>query len=205
MVNTDATAEPELDVRGLAKPLKHPAIFSTYDALAPGESFVLVNDHDPRHLHEEFEVEHPGSHGWTYLHNQPRDWRIRITKLASTPLPRILCDATAVAEGPGDPAGAAWKLPVRERDLDANIVRIPPGSGIDAHHGPDLDVLLLVLHGSGRLHTELDTVELRAGALAWLPRRSRRAFTAGDQGLAYLTVHQRRQVLPLTIGSGPRP
>ena len=40
----------ELDVRPLPKPGKHPAIFQAYGALGVGESFILVNDHDPRHL-----------------------------------------------------------------------------------------------------------------------------------------------------------
>ena len=43
-------ATSELDVRSMRKPDKHPAIFQAFDALAVGESFVLVNNHDPRHL-----------------------------------------------------------------------------------------------------------------------------------------------------------
>src|SRR6516164_9280733 len=86
----------ELDVRPLRKPDKHPAIFQAYAAVAVGESLVLVNDHDPRHLHDEFEVEHPGGYVWEYLAKDPEAWRIQITKLASTPLPRILADTTGL-------------------------------------------------------------------------------------------------------------
>ncbi|WP_306316083.1 cupin domain-containing protein [Mycobacterium ostraviense] len=93
--------------------------------------------------------------------------------------------------------GAAWKLEVRERDLDSNIVALPPDGGIGMHTGPDLDVLIHVLSGSGRLSTEEGTINLHPGALLWLPRRSRRQFTAGPEGLRYLTVHQRRQALAL--------
>lgn len=87
--------EPIVDVRPLAKPDKHPTIFATYRELPVGGSLVLVNDHDPKHLRDEFEVDHPGSHRWEYLSEQPRDWRIRITKLTSTPLPRVLVDTGA--------------------------------------------------------------------------------------------------------------
>ena len=59
--------EPELDVRPLRKPDKHPTIFAAYGDLPAGGSFVLVNNHDPRHLHDEFESEHPGSFGWEYV------------------------------------------------------------------------------------------------------------------------------------------
>jgi uncharacterized protein (DUF2249 family)/quercetin dioxygenase-like cupin family protein len=199
---TQTTNDPgtqELDVRGMRKPDKHPTIFATYAALAVDDSFVLVNDHDPQHLHDEFEADHAGSYEWAYLNREPRDWRIRITKIASTPLPRVLVDTTALAADPtvADAPGAAWRLEAKERDLDSNLIVVPPNQVIDAHAGPDLDVLVHVLAGRGTLATELGTVELRPGQLLWLPRRSLRAFTAGPDGLRYLTVHQRRQSLVL--------
>jgi len=194
-------AEQELDVRPLRKPDKHPAIFQAYADLAVNSSFVLVNNHDPKHLHQEFDTDHPRSYGWMYVADGPDVWRIRITKLASTPLPRILCDTNAVAaDEESDATGAVWKLQMRQRDLDSNIVRLAADSCIETHTGPDLDVLLCVLEGSGRVATELDTFDLRPGALAWLPRRSRRQIIAGPTGLGYLTVHQRRQSLVLTPG-----
>lgn len=204
--------DQELDVRPLAKPAKHPEIFRAYDALGVGQSFVLVNDHDPRHLHDEFEVDHPGGYAWEYLARERGGYRIRITKLAATPLPRVLADAAALSDGPsgptgGDATGAIWKLQMRERDLDSNIIALQPGATIGAHAGPDVDVLVYVLAGSGQLGTELDghPVELRGGSLVWLPRRSLRQFTAGPEGLRYLTVHQRRQALTLTTAPAGRP
>lgn len=186
----------ELDVRGMRKPEKHPTIFAAYAALPVGGAFVLVNDHDPQHLHDEFEADHAGGYGWEYLNREMRDWRILITKLAGTPLPRVLVDTTAItADTTADVTGAVWKLQARERDLDANVIALPPGQEIDAHTGPDLDVLIHVLAGSGRLTTELGTIDLTPGALLWMPRRSRRRFTAGAEGLRYLTVHQRRKAL----------
>ena len=190
----------ELDVRQLRKPDKHPTIFSTYAALPVGGSFVLVNNHDPKHLRAEFDIDHPGSYQWDYLEKGPEAWRIRITKLTSTPLPRVLVnttDLTVEAAAEPDAAGAVWKLQARERDLDSNVIALPPEGRIDAHTGPDLDVLIHVLSGAGRLTTEQGTVELSPGALVWLPRRSRREFAAGPGGLRYLTVHQRRQALVL--------
>jgi uncharacterized protein (DUF2249 family)/quercetin dioxygenase-like cupin family protein len=190
-------ADNELDVRQLPKPDKHPTIFTTYAALAVGESFVLVNNHDPKHLRAEFDADHPASYGWEYLEKGPV-WRIRISKLTSTPLPRVLAntvDLTATS-GP-DATGAVWRLEARERDLDSNVIALPAGGRIDSHAGPDLDVLIHVLSGSGGLTTETGTVHLSPGALLWLPRRSKRQFTAGPDGLRYLTVHQRRQALVL--------
>jgi Uncharacterized conserved protein (DUF2249) len=53
-------ADNEHDVRRLRKPDKHPTIFAAYAALTVGESFVLVNNHDPEHLRAEFDADHPG-------------------------------------------------------------------------------------------------------------------------------------------------
>jgi quercetin dioxygenase-like cupin family protein len=117
--------------------------------------------------------------------------------------PRVLINTVAAARADGP--GAVWKLAETERDLDANLIVLPAGERIDAHDGPDLDVLVHVVAGSGRLETEAGRIDLSPGALAWLPRRSRRAFTAGPDGLRYLTVHRRRQALtlgPTRIGEG---
>ena len=195
--------EKELDIRPLRKPDKHPTIFATYDSLAVGESFVLINNHDPRHLRDEFDTDQPNSFDWDYVEQGPEVWRIRISKLTSTPLPHVLVNTADVidnaqTDGAAPQAtGAVWKLQARDRDLDSNIIALPAGGAIDKHNGPDLDVLIHVLAGNGELATENGIVQLTPGALVWLPRRSRRQFTAGPSGLQYLTIHQRRQSLVL--------
>ena len=187
-------SEPQLDLRAIRKPDKHPRIFEGFDALGVGESFVLINNHDPKHLREEFEADHSGEFGWEYLQQGRERWEIRITRLASTPLPRILCDTREIATGQFGPdtVGAVWKLQVSRRHLDANIIHLEPGSRIQAHAGPDLDVLWHILHGDGQLMTEVGMLALRPGELLWLPRLSRREIAAGNEGLTYLTVHPRR-------------
>lgn len=197
-------ADRELDVRPLRKPDKHPTIVGAFQELAVGESFVLLNNHDPQHLRDEFERDRAGSYGWEYLDRGPAEWRIRISRLAVTALPRVLCDTAGPTADP-DVTGAVFKLEMAERDLDANIVQLPAGTGIDAHRGPDLDVLVHVLSGGGTLVTERGDLPLTPGALVWLPRRSQRQFTAGADGLRYLTVHQRRRPLGLDPTVRPAP
>jgi uncharacterized protein (DUF2249 family)/quercetin dioxygenase-like cupin family protein len=186
---------PDLDIRTLREPERTRAVLQAYDALEAGESFVLVDDHDPRDLRDEFAAAHPGSHGWSPLDHGPEAWRVRIDKPTAVSSPRILCDTTSTATG--SDAGVAWSLSPRHRDLDSNIIRLRPGAGIEAHDGPDLDVLILALAGTGRVVTETQPLELRPGILVWLPRRSRHGFVAGPDGLSYLTVHRRRQALVL--------
>jgi len=109
-------------------------------------------------------------------------------------VPRVLCDTSAL---PPDQAGAVWRLREEPRDLDANVISLPPGSSIAPHVGADLDVLVLVLAGDGALVSDRGEEAVRAGQLLWLPRRSRRGFRPGPAGLRYVTVHQRRTGLPL--------
>jgi uncharacterized protein (DUF2249 family) len=117
----------ELDVRDVPKPQRHPLIFERFAALPPGGCFVLINSHDPKHLRQEFDHDHPGAYAWDYLDTGPV-WRIQITRLIDADLPRILCDArTIAAEASGaDAAGAVWKLQVSQRHLDVNIIRLQP-------------------------------------------------------------------------------
>ncbi|MBI3455252.1 MAG: DUF2249 domain-containing protein [Candidatus Rokubacteria bacterium] len=72
-----------LDVREMPPRIRHPRIFETFDALAPGQAFVLVNDHDPKPLFYQFQAERPGAFGWRYLEEGPETWRVEITKRAA--------------------------------------------------------------------------------------------------------------------------
>jgi uncharacterized protein (DUF2249 family) len=75
--------EPEvLDVRSLAHAQRHQKIFEVVGELDPGESFILVNDHDPKPLRYQLDAEHPREFSWTYLNSGPTEWRVQIGKLA---------------------------------------------------------------------------------------------------------------------------
>lgn len=69
-----------LDVRAMTPRERHPKIFEAYDRLKPGESFVLVNDHDPKPLYYQFAAERHGSFTWQYLEEGPEVWRVEIGK-----------------------------------------------------------------------------------------------------------------------------
>lgn len=71
-----------IDVREIAPRERHPLIFQTFDDLAAGGAFELVNDHDPKPLYYQFMAERPGQLGWDYLEEGPEVWRVRISKTA---------------------------------------------------------------------------------------------------------------------------
>ncbi|MBI2266329.1 MAG: DUF2249 domain-containing protein [Armatimonadetes bacterium] len=71
-----------LDVRNIVPRDRHPLIFKTFDSLQQGESLVLMNDHDPRPLLYQFQMERPGRFEWSPLEQGPEIWRIEIAKRA---------------------------------------------------------------------------------------------------------------------------
>ncbi|MCZ2524792.1 cupin domain-containing protein [Streptomyces sp. HB2AG] len=116
---------------------------------------------------------------------------------------RLLCDVRALAaETPAERGGAVWRLDEPGRQLDSNLVHLPPGRRVDTHAEPDLDVLLLGVDGSGVLDTPDGPVPLAPGSLVWLPHGSTRALTAGERGLVYLTVHRRRPGMQIRTRPG---
>jgi uncharacterized protein (DUF2249 family) len=69
---------PVVDVRRVPPAQRHPLIFDTFAALAPGASFLLINDHDPKPLYYQLAAEHTGQFVWQPLEEGPEVWRIRI-------------------------------------------------------------------------------------------------------------------------------
>lgn len=113
--------------------------------------------------------------------------------------PRVLVNSQQLPAQP--PRGAVWSISELERDLDSNLIRLPPGERIDLHTGAEVDVLIHVVTGSGTLLLPEAEQPLQPGDVALLPRRSRRGFRAGAEGLEYLTVHRRRQSLQIRTRS----
>ncbi|MGI5329128.1 DUF2249 domain-containing protein [Actinomadura nitritigenes] len=73
----------EIDVREIPRGQRHPRIFARFARLGPGESFTLVNNHDPKHLRREFELAHPAAFTWDYVESGPELWRVRIGRPAA--------------------------------------------------------------------------------------------------------------------------
>lgn len=71
-----------IDVRSLVPAQRHAKIFNVVDALKPGATFILVNDHDPKPLYYQLEAEHPGQFSWIYVQQGPDVWRVEIGRLA---------------------------------------------------------------------------------------------------------------------------
>jgi uncharacterized protein (DUF2249 family) len=76
----DTKVAKELDVTKIMPREKHPAIFKTFDSLSPGESFILINDHDPKPLKHQFSFERKDAFNWEYVEQGPKMWRVKLTR-----------------------------------------------------------------------------------------------------------------------------
>jgi uncharacterized protein (DUF2249 family) len=78
-----STDDRILDVRTEIPRRRHELIFESFGKIAPGEAYVLVNDHDPKPLRYQFEAENAGEFSWEYLEEGPEVWRVRIGRVAA--------------------------------------------------------------------------------------------------------------------------
>ena len=61
----------KLYVPDLEPALKHPTIFQNFDQLLPGESFQILNDHDPKPLYYQLIAERGNIFTWKYIQTGP--------------------------------------------------------------------------------------------------------------------------------------
>lgn len=71
-----------IDVRTIVPRERHPLIFDTFDNLAAGDAFLLVNDHDPKPLYHQFKAEKGDTFQWDYIERGPDIWKVRIARPA---------------------------------------------------------------------------------------------------------------------------
>ena len=71
-----------IDVREIPPPLSHSTIFNTFDSLSPGQSFMIVADHNPVPLRMQFQVRFREQFSWAYAEEGPEVWRVKIGRTA---------------------------------------------------------------------------------------------------------------------------
>lgn len=81
--NSLAPQGRDLDLRPVPRPQRHSTVFYAFDRLAPGESFFIVNDHDPQPLRFQIEQARPGQLEWTYEQRGPDLFRICLRRTAA--------------------------------------------------------------------------------------------------------------------------
>ncbi len=86
--------------------------------------------------------------------------------------------------------GPIWSA--SSEQLNVNLIRLSAGQAIVPHINADLDVLIVVIAGVGRLTLDQNEQPMRAGDLILIPRGTLRGIVSVDGVLAYLSCHRRR-------------
>lgn len=74
-------AEPVVvDLRPMIPPERHATVFGAIDALEPGATFVLINDHAPTPLLWRIAENWPGLFEHEFLRDGPAVWQVAITR-----------------------------------------------------------------------------------------------------------------------------
>jgi len=78
-----STVTSTVDIRLLGACVdRKAAVLAAFDALAAGESLVVVNDHMPNGLLRHFEEQRPGAFAWKVLEGGPVVFRVEVARTA---------------------------------------------------------------------------------------------------------------------------
>lgn len=70
----------ELDVRTLIPIKRHEKLLKLFKKLPVDESFIFINDHDPKPLYYQMEAENDELFKWEYLETMPKEWKVKVMK-----------------------------------------------------------------------------------------------------------------------------
>ena len=84
-----------------------------------------------------------------------------------------------------------------ERGSQRTLLYWPAGDGVAEHINPNLDVLVVVIAGSGVVSVDGHEHAVCAGQLLLVHKKASRAIHSGPGGLRYLSIHRRRPALQI--------
>lgn len=84
-----------LEVPAIFPAIRHQTLIQTFEALQPGESFIIHNDHDPRPLYYELLSKKGNILTFDYLQNGPEHWQVLVKKRIQSPDQITVADIAA--------------------------------------------------------------------------------------------------------------
>jgi uncharacterized protein (DUF2249 family) len=171
------TEDRLLDVRTEIPKRRHELIFESFGELATGDTYVLVNDHDPKPLKYQFEAENAGEFTWEYLEEGPEVWRVRIGRIArpgASVTTNVWPDWRSTAQFSADGPGVT--VLHESAELKVVLVALEAGQALPVHPGPAASFHFL--DGHGVMVVDDDEIAVSAGATVVAPTGARRAVRA---------------------------
>ncbi len=96
-------------------------------------------------------------------------------------------------EGPGPVVGKETE------DLNLTLLSWPSGHQIAEHVNQEVDVVSVVLSGSGVVRIGEVENEVRAGSIFIIPKGASRSLTSTSDDFRYVNIHKRRRRLMPTM------
>ena len=178
-----------LDATLLHPSVKHATIFNRFDALKPGESFELHNDHDPRPLRFQLENMHGDIFTWEYLEKGPELFRIKITKKNTVKTEPQTQTAKPTGENILNVTAIEPKL--KHPTIFVKFDELKPGESLTIHNDHDPKPLYYQLLGErGNIFT---WEYLEQGPSLWRVKISKRAQDEAEETLGEIAVKDLRK------------
>lgn len=188
--NKTAIQEDEniLDATLLHPSVKHATIFQKFDALKPGESFTLHNDHDPRPLRFQLENLRGNTFQWEYLEQGPELFRIKITR-------NTLVNAVQGEQKSSEKENVlnvtALEPKLKHPTIFVKFDELKPGESLILHNDHDPKPLYYQLLGE---RGDIFTWEyLEQGPKLWRIKISKRTAGEGDETLGEIAAKDLRK------------
>jgi mannose-6-phosphate isomerase-like protein (cupin superfamily) len=77
-------------------------------------------------------------------------------------------------------------------EVNLTLLAWPAGQGVATHINEEVEVVIIVIDGSGRVTIDDTEFEVSAGDALLVPKGCRRAIRSTSDGFAYFSVHRRR-------------
>jgi uncharacterized protein (DUF2249 family)/quercetin dioxygenase-like cupin family protein len=178
-----------IDVRSVPPRDRHPRIFAAFDALAAGDGFELVNDHDPKPLYHQLRAERGAALDWSYLEQGPDVWRVRIGRQAGDVVAPVFAFHADLAALVGDvpEATIVSRLLHHDAHVKVTLFGFAPGQEL-TEHTSSKPAIMQVIAGEGTFGFGGDVQAVAPGSWAHMAPSVPHTVTARTRLVFLLTM-----------------
>jgi quercetin dioxygenase-like cupin family protein len=181
MSNQTKETRRVVDVRSMPPPSRHNLILRIFDEMAPGETMLVVNDHEPVHLVRFMKHERRNFDADSYQINQrgPAEWvgvfkKKAITKSDNTD--GII--VTSFEKERSYDAHAFSPIPIYATNNYRVILTYFKAGQFIPVHTPNIDLVFLVQSGTGEVIAANRRIQIKPGVIVIIPRGQSRGIKA---------------------------
>ncbi|WP_460558588.1 DUF2249 domain-containing protein [Halorubrum pallidum] len=179
----------EIDVRDIPPSERHGRIHDAFEALSPGETLTIVNDHDPKPLYHEMAAEMPAFDpgGYAVEREGPDEFVAEFPKSAGDD--SAAAKVARVADLDGEPHADAFP----GKEPKAIRLSLEADERVPEHEHPDRTVLFHVLEGAIDVALEGEPHRVEAGEILRFEGESSVRPTACEDSVALVVLAPRTE------------